>query len=90
MASEYRKTYLARKDGTPQIDISAIKGEPGTGYESGAKGPFRCDNCEYYKNGSCGQKNMVANSKQPLTKDGRRKVDANGCCEYVDRIGAKK
>lgn len=73
---------------TGAIDQSAVKGEPGTGYENpDGKGPFACHNCEYFKAGSCGQKLMRARSQQPRTPDGRVKVDPNGCCEYVERLG---
>lgn len=69
------------------INQFAIKGEQGTGFEErGNKGPFECGNCEYFKNNSCGQKDMIAKSKQPLV-NGRRKVDADDCCEYIERIG---
>lgn len=74
---------------TNQIDISEVKGEPGTGYEDGAgKGPFACNNCEYFRSvdNSCGQKDMITKSKQSRV-DGRVKVDPLGCCEYVDRLG---
>lgn len=76
------------------IDVADIKGEQHTGYENrtvGGKdmGPFRCDNCHYYRpsNSSCGYEDMIKFSKQPMTSDGRRKVDAGGCCEFVARIG---
>lgn len=69
---------------------SQVKGEPGTGYE-GPKGlgEFECENCEYFdaKTSSCGQKTMMAKSKQPRLPNGRVKVDPEGCCEYVDRVG---
>jgi hypothetical protein len=72
------------------INISGIKGEPGTGYEDGKdKGEFECRNCSFYRlsNSSCGQKEMIEKSKQPVTLDGRRSVDPEGCCEFVDRVG---
>jgi hypothetical protein len=72
------------------INISAIKGEAGTGYEAeNGKGEFECKNCHFYRpeNSSCGQKEMVEKSKQPRTSDGRVKVDPEGCCEFVDRVG---
>ena len=72
----------------PAIDESAVKGEPGTGYEDpNGKGPFQCGNCEYFRDNSCGQKTMMKVSKRPRTPEGRVKVKAEGCCEYVDRIG---
>jgi len=78
------------------INIKEIKGEEGTGFEPRIvdgvdKGPFECGNCEYFKaeNSSCGQKEMIARSKQPLTEDGRREVKAADCCEFVDRVGKK-
>lgn len=74
-----------------EVDQSKIKGEPGTGYETGAKGLFQCQNCEYFRpgNNSCGQELMIALSLLPRTQDGRVLVDPKGCCEYVDRIGKK-
>lgn len=64
-----------------------IRGEDKTGYETGKNGPFRCDNCEYFRyiNKSCGQKDMMERSKLPRV-DGRVKVDPAGCCEYVTRL----
>jgi hypothetical protein len=77
------------------INIKDIKGEAHTGYENGTvggkdMGEFECENCHYYRasDTSCGQKEMVVHSKQPL-KDGRRTVDPEGCCEFVERIGRK-
>lgn len=74
------------------INAFAIKGEKGTGYEaSNGLGEFECENCEYFKksNSSCGQKDMKEKSKLPRTSDGRVKVDPEGCCEYVERVGRK-
>lgn len=75
-----------------EIDQSAVKGEPGTGYEGPDKGPFACHNCEYFRmtNSSCGQELMVARSMQPPAGNGRVKVDSHGCCEYVERVGGRK
>ena len=72
------------------INQSAIKGESGTGFEkAGDKGEFECGNCKYFDavNGACEQPDMVRLSKQPRLSDGRPSVDAEDCCEYVDRIG---
>jgi hypothetical protein len=70
------------------LNASAIKGEPGTGFEErGTKGPFECGNCRYFDPGACHQKDMIAKSKRPRNADGSVKVDAPDCCEYVDRIG---
>lgn len=73
------------------LDVKAIKGEAGTGFEKrGDKGPFECGNCEYFDGKSCGQKDMMKQSKQPRLANGRVKVDAEDCCEYVERVGEKK
>lgn len=73
------------------IEQSAVKGDVGTGYEPPAgKGAFQCSNCEYFKADSCGQKLMMERSKQPKLPNGRIKVDSNGCCEYIERIGSKQ
>ena len=77
-------------DSDHEINETSVKGEPGTGYESGAKGLFKCGNCSYYKAGSCGQKDMMEKSQRPKTKDGRIKVEEDGCCEFVDRPEEKK
>jgi hypothetical protein len=67
-----------------------IRGESGTGFEKGAsKGPFECGNCRYFDGDSCGQKTMMARSKQPNLASGRILVDSDDCCEYVDRMGRK-
>ena len=73
-----------------QIDSSHVKGEPGTGYEGPDGGVFACRNCEYFKNGSCGQVTMMKVSKLPRVDGSRVKVSPDGCCEYVDRIGQEK
>jgi hypothetical protein len=75
------------------IDSSKVKGEPGTGYEPPAgKGPFECGNCHYFRpgNSSCGQETMRKVSKQPRVDGGRVQVEAQGCCEYVERKGSGK
>lgn len=70
------------------VDQDEINGEPGTGYEDPeGKGLFECQNCEYYEAGSCGQETMMEKSKRPKTTEGRVKVSATGCCEYISRIG---
>lgn len=76
---------------TLQIVTSQTHGEPGTGYEGPDKGPFECGNCEYFRStdNSCGQKTMMERSKRERTKDKRVKVEAKGCCEYIERIGKK-
>lgn len=68
--------------------VPGIKGEPSTGYEdSNGLGEFECENCSFFRDGGCGQKVMMAKSKQPRLPDGRVKVDPEGCCEFVDRVG---
>lgn len=72
----------------PQINPAHVKGEPGTGFEErGDLGDFVCGNCEYFKNNSCGQTDMMKLSQQPRTKDGRVHVETRSCCDYVDRQG---
>lgn len=72
------------------MDLQAIKGEKGTGFEKAGKlGEFECGNCEYWSNGLCGQKDMMHYSKQPRAADGRVRTGEEDCCEYVDRIGRK-
>lgn len=71
---------------------SAIKGEPGTGYESpDGKGEFECENCHYFDldDHGCDQKDMKAKSKRKRLIDGRVLVEPEGCCEFVDRVGRK-
>lgn len=71
-----------------QIDSVHVQGEPGTGFEKrGNKGPFECGNCEYFDGQSCGQKTMMERSRQPKLPSGRIRVDADDCCEYVERRG---
>lgn len=68
------------------IDQSAIQGEKDTGYEaSDGRGLFACSNCEYFADGHCHQKIMMAKSSEPKNKQGFVKVDPAGCCEYVER-----
>lgn len=74
----------------PDLNPNAIKGEKGTGFEKrGDKGPFECGNCRFFRQG-CDQEDMKKKSKQPRLPNGLVKVDADDCCEYVDRIGQKK
>lgn len=74
-----------------EIEQSAVKGESGTGYEPPAgKGAFQCSNCEYFRDNSCGQKIMMDKSQQPKLPNGRVRVAAAGCCEYISRAGSKK
>ena len=75
-----------------QIDAAEVHGEPGTGYEDpGDLGEFECENCEYFdrKSSSCGQKTMMKKSRRPRLPNGRVKVNPEGCCEYVERVGRK-
>lgn len=75
---------------SPTINSANVKGEPGTGFEkAGNKGEFECGNCRWFANDSCGQPDMMARSKQPKLPNGRRKVEEEDCCEYVDRMGRK-
>jgi hypothetical protein len=71
------------------VNVQAITGEQGTGFEKrGSKGPFECGNCEYFKgSNACHQEDMKRYSKQPKWPDGTVKVDSADCCEYVERIG---
>lgn len=69
------------------IDSTKVKGEPGTGFETGADGPFNCGNCNFFDGSSCGQSTMMKRSKRPRVKGHRVKVAADDCCEYVDRKG---
>lgn len=72
------------------LNQSAVKGEPGTGFEKrGSLGPFECGNCEYFDvtAGACDQRDMKRLSQQPRLVDGRVSVDAADCCEYVERLG---
>lgn len=74
-----------------QIDSSKVKGEPGTGYEAeDGRGPFNCENCNYFADGACRQETMKKVSRQPRTADGLVKVDPKGCCEYVERRASKR
>lgn len=71
-----------------QINSANVHGEPGTGFEErGDKGDFVCGNCQYFKNNSCGQADMMKLSKRQRTKDGRIQVHDRDCCEFVDRQG---
>lgn len=71
------------------INVKALKGEEGTGFEKrGNKGDFNCRNCEYFVGGNaCNQKDMMQRSKQPRWPDGTVKVEGLDCCEYVSRLG---
>jgi hypothetical protein len=88
---------LSQDGPSAKINQSAIKGEPGTGYEDSIvsgkdMGDFSCSNCEYFDSdtSSCGQADMMAKSKQPrIPSNGRVMVKPKGCCEYVDRIGER-
>lgn len=76
----------------PRIDVFAIKGEMGTGFEKASNlGEFECGNCSYFDAaaGACDQDTMKAWSKQPRLADGRVVVADEDCCEYVQRIGKK-
>ena len=73
------------------IDSSQVKGESGTGYEAAeGKGPFACHNCQFFRDGSCGQKTMMERSELPRIAGDRVAVDPLGCCEYVWRLEPKK
>ena len=72
------------------LDVFAIQGERGTGFEkAGDLGEFECGNCIFFdaSAGACNQADMKAISQQPRLADGRISVDAEDCCTYVQRIG---
>lgn len=70
----------------PRVEQSAIRGEPGTGFEKAdAKGPFECGNCRYMAQGACTNAIMKKLSKQPRNEQGNVLVDEKDCCEYVWR-----
>lgn len=71
------------------IDVKALHGEEGTGFEKrGNKGPFECGNCTYFVGGNaCNQEDMKKLSRQPKWPDGTIKVEAADCCEYIERKG---
>lgn len=74
------------------LDVFAIQGERGTGFEkAGDLGEFECGNCTYFDAtaGACNQTDMKAMSQQPRLADGRVSVDEEDCCEYVQRVGRK-
>lgn len=62
-------------------------------------GDFDCDNCHWFdaETSSCGKKEMVQRARAQGIKlvpgknengtKGRRPVDPEGCCEFVDRVG---
>lgn len=80
-------SMMALRSAAP-VDQSAIKGEPGTGFEKrGDKGPFQCGNCHFFRAGFCDNKIMRQRSRQPKNAEGYVKVGAQDCCEYVTRIG---
>lgn len=81
---------LLKPAGLIQIDIDAIRGECGTGFEkAGDMGEFECGNCIYFDAaaGACSQVDMMHLSKQPRLTDGRVAVDEEDCCTYVTRKG---
>ena len=73
------------------INASAIRGESSTGYESENNlGEFECANCKYFREpDECSQEDMKKYSKQPRRSNGNVRVDPEGCCEYVWRMGRK-
>ena len=75
------------------IHASAISGEKDTGYEDEENlGEFECENCKHYREhtkttGGCAGPSMMKLSKRPKYPDGTVKVEAEGCCIYVIRVG---
>ncbi len=70
---------------------SAIKGEAGTGFEkAGDLGEFECGNCSFFDTNACHQGDMMQKSTQPKNPDGSVQVEAEDCCEFVDRQGSNK
>jgi hypothetical protein len=59
-------------------------------YMPGSKGPFRCDNCEYYiSKNTCNQSKIINYAKKGmfgLTMIGENaRVDPNGCSDEFKR-----
>lgn len=76
--------------GSKTLNPKTVTGEPGTGYEAPKDlGEFECENCKFFTApNKCNQRDMKRNSKQPRHPDGSVKVDPEGCCSYIVRIGA--
>lgn len=72
------------------INSHHVLGDEGTGFEErGLKGPFECGNCKYFTGKTCKQVDMVKLSTRPRI-NGEPKVEAEDCCEYVDRVGGPR
>jgi hypothetical protein len=87
-----RPARLDESAGLVVLDIFAVQGEQGTGFEkAGTLGEFECGNCLYFdaSAGACNQADMKKFSKQPRLADGRVSVAEEDCCEYVKRVGKK-
>ena len=90
--SGLRRPAAAEPAGFVVLDVFAVQGETGTGFEKAANlGEFECENCLYFDAaaGACNQETMKALSKQPRLADGRVSVGPEDCCEYVKRMGKK-
>lgn len=50
-------------------------------------GPFRCDLCEYYRDNSCGHKDVMSDPQLVSLKlaNGRVAVRGAWCCNYYER-----
>ena len=91
--SGLRRSAAAEPAGFVVLDVFAVQGETGTGFEKAANlGEFECENCLYFDAaaGACNQETMKALSKQPRLADGRVSVGPEDCCEYVKRVGRKE
>jgi hypothetical protein len=79
--------------------LVARLGKPGTRYDEpesahavyldGSHGPFRCDHCEYFRDGgACNEEHIIAFAKRGeygLTMVGPlAKVDPAGCSDYFE------
>lgn len=54
------------------------------------KGPFRCDNCEYYSARKCDNQKVIGWAKKglyglTLSKDGLVNVDPGGCSDEFEK-----
>lgn len=56
-------------------------------YAPAKEGPFFCENCEFFLDGWCDNKNLVevADDYGLKVKDGKARVEKKACCDFFKK-----
>ena len=62
-------------------------GTKATGFAEASEGPFKCGNCRWFKDVSCGHPAVIADAEMDIY-NGRAVVDVDDCCNLYRPKGS--